>query len=128
QTARIALERKIPTMGICLGHQLLALAAGGRTYKLPFGHRGANQPVRSCETGRAFITTQNHGYAVEERSLPAELMVSYRNLNDGTVEGLRHRHLPIVSVQFHPEGAPGPREVGAVLDAWLAALALQAAA
>jgi carbamoyl-phosphate synthase small subunit len=110
---------RLPIFGICLGHQLLALAAGGRTFKLKFGHRGANHPVQDCTSGRAFITTQNHGYAVDPASLPPDLLVSHRNLNDGTVEGLRHRTLPIRSVQFHPEGAPGPRDAGAVLDEWL---------
>jgi carbamoyl-phosphate synthase small subunit len=113
---------QIPLFGICLGHQLLALAAGGRTYKLRFGHRGANHPVQDCATGRAFVTTQNHGYAVDGDSLPPELRVSHRNLNDGTVEGLRHRALPIRSLQFHPEGAPGPRDAGVMLDEWLGEL------
>jgi carbamoyl-phosphate synthase small subunit len=110
---------RIPLFGVCLGHQLLALAAGGKTFKLKFGHRGANHPVADLETGRAFITTQNHGFAVDESSLPDDLIVSHRNLNDGTVEGLRHRTLPIRSVQFHPEGAPGPRDAGVLLDEWL---------
>jgi carbamoyl-phosphate synthase small subunit len=110
---------RVPLFGICLGHQLMALAAGGSTYKLKFGHRGANHPVQDCHTGRAFVTTQNHGYAVDPAGLPADLLVSHRNLNDGTVEGLRHRTLPIRSVQFHPEGTPGPRDAGIVLDEWL---------
>ncbi|HLJ68405.1 MAG TPA: glutamine-hydrolyzing carbamoyl-phosphate synthase small subunit [Chloroflexota bacterium] len=114
-----ALYGELPMFGICLGHQVLALAAGGRTYKLKFGHRGANHPVRDCSAGKAFITTQNHGFAVDGESLPDELEVSHRNLNDGTVEGLRHRALPIRSVQFHPEGAPGPTDSIQVFDQWL---------
>jgi carbamoyl-phosphate synthase small subunit len=112
----------VPIFGICLGHQLLALACGARTYKLKFGHRGANHPVLDRETGRAFVTTQNHGYAVDPASLPFDLTVSHVHLNDGTVEGLRHRTLPIRSVQFHPEGKPGPTDSSVVLDEWLGSL------
>jgi len=118
QTIR-RLYGRIPMFGICLGHQLLARAAGARTYKLKFGHRGANQPVQDCDTGAAYVTTQNHGYAVDEASLPADLDVSHRNLNDGTVEGLRHRTLPVRSLQFHPEGTPGPRDALEVLERWM---------
>ncbi|HZU11327.1 MAG TPA: glutamine-hydrolyzing carbamoyl-phosphate synthase small subunit [Chloroflexota bacterium] len=117
-TAR-ALYGRVPLFGICLGHQVIALAAGARTYKLTFGHRGANHPVIDCASRQAFITTQNHGYAVDAASLPDDLLVSYRHLNDDTVEGLSHRTLPIRSVQFHPEGAPGPRDAGIILDQWL---------
>ncbi|WP_258359367.1 glutamine-hydrolyzing carbamoyl-phosphate synthase small subunit [Moorella sulfitireducens (nom. illeg.)] len=101
---------KVPVMGICLGHQLLALALGADTYKLPFGHRGGNHPVKDLSTGRVYITSQNHGYAVRAETLPDEATVTHINLNDGTVEGLRHRQLPVFSVQYHPESSPGPTD------------------
>jgi carbamoyl-phosphate synthase small subunit len=101
---------KTPVFGICLGHQLLSLACGAKTFKLKFGHRGANQPVMNLETGRVEITSQNHGFAVAEDTLPAELEVTHRNLNDQTIEGVRHRHLPAFSVQYHPEASAGPHD------------------
>ncbi len=99
-----------PIMGICLGHQLLARAFDGETFKLKFGHRGGNHPVRDLATGRVYITAQNHGYAVDPDTLPSELEVSHINLNDNTVEGLRHRSLPIFSIQYHSEASPGPMD------------------
>jgi carbamoyl-phosphate synthase small subunit len=99
----------VPMMGICLGHQILALAFGGRTFKLKFGHRGANQPVRDVQSHRVVITSQNHGFAVHP-DMPSELELLETNVNDGTVEALKHRLLPIFSVQYHPEASPGPRD------------------
>jgi carbamoyl-phosphate synthase small subunit len=100
----------IPVFGICLGHQILGLALGGKTFKLKFGHRGANQPVKDLASGRVELTSQNHGFAVDAASLPAELEVNRINLNDRTVEGLRHRTKPVFCVQYHPEASPGPHD------------------
>jgi carbamoyl-phosphate synthase small subunit len=97
-----------PIMGICLGNQLIAHAFGGRTFKLKFGHRGGNHPVKDLTTGRTYITAQNHGYAVDSDSLPKALEVTHINLNDHTIEGLRHKELPIFSIQYHSEDSPGP--------------------
>jgi carbamoyl-phosphate synthase small subunit len=109
-----------PIFGICLGHQLLGLAFGGRTYKLKFGHRGGNHPVKNRLTGRVEITTQNHGFAVDAESLPAsEIDVTHVNLNDGTLEGMRHRSLPVFSVQYHPEASPGPHDAVYLFDEFI---------
>jgi carbamoyl-phosphate synthase small subunit len=104
------LARDVPIFGICLGHQLLGQALGGKTFKLKFGHRGANQPVLNQATGRVEITTQNHGFAVDAASLPSDVVATHINLNDQTLEGLRHTTLPIFSVQYHPEASAGPHD------------------
>jgi carbamoyl-phosphate synthase small subunit len=105
-----ALLGKVPVFGICLGHQILALAIGARTYKLKFGHRGANQPVQELATGKVDITAQNHGFAVDDQSLGARARVTHVNLNDGTVEGIEVLDAPAFSVQYHPEASPGPHD------------------
>ncbi len=108
---------RIPVFGVCLGNQLVAMAAGARTFKLPFGHRGSNHPVLEVDTGRVRITTHNHGYAVDEESLRGTgLRVTHRSLHDGTVEGLAHETLPVWAVQFHPEARPGPRDSRDLFD------------
>jgi len=109
ETVRGLLGRT-PIFGICLGHQVLGYAYGGKTYKLKFGHHGGNQPVKDLATGRVTITAQNHGFAVDPDSLPSNVEVTHINLNDGTVEGMRHREAPVFSVQYHPEAAPGPHD------------------
>ena len=118
-TTAKALVGRVPIMGICLGHQVMARAFGGSTYKLKFGHRGANHPVMDRADGRVTMTTQNHGYAVDADSLPAEMEVSHFNLNDYTVEGLRHRSLPIMTIQYHSEASPGPRDNEYIFDRFL---------
>lgn len=118
ETVRELLGKK-PIMAICLGHQVVARALGARTFKLKFGHRGGNHPVRDLATGRVRITAQNHGFAVDPSSLDDGLEVSHVNLNDGTVEGLSHRELPIVSVQYHAEGSPGPMDNAYLFEKFL---------
>ena len=110
QAVRDVVATGIPTFGICLGHQILGQAFGGRTFKLKFGHRGGNQPVKDLESGRVEITSQNHGFAVDPASLPSDVSVNRINLNDQTVEGLRHKSKPIFCVQYHPEASPGPHD------------------
>ena len=121
RNARVAAESGVPVFGICLGHQVLAMGMGGSTYKLHFGHRGTNHPVKHLETGKIEITSQNHGFAVDPASLPKDVEVTHVNLYDQTVEGLKHRELPVFCVQYHPEAAPGPHDAdylfGRFLDA-----------
>ncbi len=118
--ARTLVDCGVPVFGICLGHQILGLAMGGSTFKLKFGHRGANHPVKKLETGQIEITSQNHGFAVDPASLPAEVEVTHVNLYDGTVEGLRHRTRPVFSVQYHPEASPGPHDADYLFDDFIA--------
>ncbi len=114
-----ALQRDVPVFGVCLGCQLLALAAGGGTFKLRYGHRGQNQPVVDRETRRCYVTSQNHGYAVDARTLPEDWEAWFLNANDGTVEGIRHRSKPFSAVQFHPEAACGPVDTAYLFDEFL---------
>jgi carbamoyl-phosphate synthase small subunit len=121
-TVRRLMERGVPTFGICLGSQVLALAAGAQTYKLKYGHRSQNQPCVLVGTRRCFITSQNHGYAVDERTLPPGWVPWFFNANDGTNEGVRHKDKPFMGVQFHPEASPGPVDTNSLFDEFLGML------
>ena len=124
----VGVMEKLPIFGICLGHQLLGRAIGAETFKLKFGHRGGNQPVKNLATGRVEITSQNHGFAVDRASLEANGgVVTHVNLNDGTVEGFRHATLPIFSVQYHPEASPGPHDADYLFDAFMETMKTKAA-
>ena len=116
ENAKQLVKADIPTFGICLGHQILGLAMGGTTFKLKFGHRGANHPVKKLETGKVEITSQNHGFAVDPASLPDDVAVTHLNLYDGTVEGLKHKSHPVFCVQYHPEASPGPHDADYLFD------------
>lgn len=121
-TVRRLVEKGVPTLGICLGSQVLALAAGAETYKLKFGHRSHNQPCVLVGSKRCYITSQNHGYAVDERTLPPDWLPWFFNANDGTNEGIRHRSRPFMGVQFHPEASPGPLDTTGLFDDFLGLL------
>jgi carbamoyl-phosphate synthase small subunit len=116
ENAKTLVAADVPVFGICLGNQILGHAMGGRTFKLKFGHRGANHPVKKLATGRVEITSQNHGFAVDPASLPADVEVTHVNLYDGTVEGLRHKTHPVFCVQYHPEASPGPHDADYLFD------------
>lgn len=124
QQVQKCLGRK-PIMGICLGHQILALACGARTVKLKFGHHGGNQPIRDLRTERVLITAENHGFAVDPRTMPEALEATHINLNDQTIEGVRHRELPVFSVQFHPEASPGPHDARQLFAPFLTSMLQQ---
>lgn len=123
RTARKIMDSGTPTFGICMGNQIVGKAFGARTFKLPFGHRGGNHPVKDLQTGRVYITSQNHGFAVDPAGLEQSgLEVTHVNLNDGTVEGLRHRELPVFTIQYHPEANPGPRDSNYLFDLFVKTL------
>ena len=114
-----SVQGKIPIFGICMGHQLFSMANGARTHKMKFGHRGFNHAVREIATGRVDFTSQNHGYAVSREDLPACLIVTHEEINDKSVEGVRHRYYPAFSVQFHPDAAPGPHDASYLFDEFM---------
>ena len=122
QTTKIALDKNVPIFGICLGNQILALAAGGKTKKMKYGHRGVNQPVQDQVSKKCLITTQNHGYEIDETAMPKDFEIWWKNLNDQSIEGIRHKNKPIFSVQFHPEACAGPEDGEYLFDEFIKCL------
>ena len=125
---RECIRARIPTFGICLGHQLLGLAAGARTVKMKFGHHGANHPVIDLDSGRVMISSQNHGFAVDEATLPANVKATHRSLFDGSLQGIRLADAPAFSFQGHPEASPGPHDVAGLFDQFIQLMEARAAA
>ena len=118
-SAKKLIQKQVPTLGICMGHQILSLAAGAKTYKLKYGHRSQNQPVKQVDSNKCYVTSQNHSFAVDTRSLPRGWQPWFENLNDYSNEGVRHEKLPFRSVQFHPEASPGPVDTAFIFDEFL---------
>jgi carbamoyl-phosphate synthase small subunit len=119
ESARKLIKKQIPILGICMGHQILSLAAGAKTYKLKYGHRSQNQPVKEVDSNKCYVTSQNHSFAVDTKSIPRSWEPWFENLNDYSNEGMRHEKLPFMSVQFHPEAAPGPVDTSFIFDEFL---------
>jgi carbamoyl-phosphate synthase small subunit len=124
---RTLIDRGVPTFGICLGHQIMALAAGARTFKMKFGHHGANHPVKDLDSGRVSITSQNHGFAVDADTLPAHVRTTHVSLFDGTLQGFEFRDKPAFCFQGHPEASPGPHDIGELFDRFVGLMQRQRA-
>ena len=119
ENVRKLIDSNIPILGICLGHQLIAKSLGASTFKLPYGHRGGNQPVKDISTNKVYVTAQNHGYAVSDENIPDQLEITHLNLNDGTISGLCHKTLPVFSIQYHSEASPGPKDSEYIFDQFI---------